>query len=90
MAVLQANSGLLPDWPRLTVQVQALSTEVSIPHLEAQGCSAPGMHDRVDELFGRVARPQLDANTWTYELGATSAWAPSRPPRPRGRSQPVL
>ena len=90
MAVLQANSGLLPDWPRLTVQVQALSTEVSIPHLEAQGCSAPGMHDRVDELFGRVARPQPDANTWTYELGVTSAWVPSRPPRPRGRSQPVL
>ena len=90
MAVLQANSGLLPDWPRLTVQVQALSTEVSIPHLEAQGCSAAAMHDRVDELFGRVARPQLDANTWTYELGVTSSWVPSRPHRPRGRSQSMF
>ena len=76
--MLQANSGLLPDWLRLTVQVQALSTEVSLPHLEAQGCSAGAMHDRVDELFGRVARPQPDAHTWTYELGVTSSWVPSR------------
>jgi len=88
--VLHADSDLSPDWLRLAAQVQALSTEVSIPHLEAQGCSAGAMHDRVDELFGRIARPEPDANMWTYELGVTSAWVPSRPHHPRGRSQPLL
>ena len=78
--MLHADFDLSPNLLRLSMQVQALSTEVSIPHLEAQGCSAGAMHDRVDELFGRVARPQPDANTWTYELGVTSAWVPSRPP----------
>ena len=62
--------------------VQGIRTEVSVPHLEAQGCSAGGMHDRVDELFGRVPRPPPGDSAWTYELATTSSWVAARGRKP--------
>lgn len=50
--------------------VQAIRTEVSKPHLEAQGCSERGFLERLREHF---VVPIIRGRAWAYDV--TGVWA---------------
>ena len=53
--------------------VQAIVTEVSQPHLAAQGCSPDEMLNRLRTTFGRVDVP-IGRHSWSYDVSAIAAW----------------
>lgn len=53
--------------------VQAIVTEVSEPHLAAQGCSPAGMLRRLRETFGQVREP-TGRRSWSYDVAAIASW----------------